>query len=94
MRRGRLVALLVGLGGVVFGVAGGEYGTLDWWTLKRDVAGERRAIVSLTAEIDSLADVARALERDRGTQERVAREQFGMLRPGELLFRVQPPPPR
>ena len=93
MRRGRQVALLVGFAGVVFGFAGGEYGTLDWWTLRRDVAREREAITSLTAEIDSLSKVAHALERDPATQERFAREQFGMLRPGELLFRVEPPPP-
>ena len=92
MTRGRRIGLLVGAAGVVFGLAGGEYGTLDWWTLKRDVTRETRAIAELTTEIDSLADVAQGLERDRQVQERVAREQFGMLRPGELLFRVEPPP--
>lgn len=90
MRRSRLVALLVVAGGLLFGFAGGEYGTLDWWILRTDVTEERAAIVRLDAEIDSLRATARALEQDPATQERVAREQFGMIRPGELLFRLEP----
>ncbi|MBI2537005.1 MAG: septum formation initiator family protein, partial [Gemmatimonadetes bacterium] len=30
-----------------------------------------------------------AIERDPATQERVARELFGMIRPGEILYRVE-----
>jgi cell division protein FtsB len=77
------------VGGVTFGFAGGEYGTLDWWQLKRDLERERRAVERLDAEIDSLQREAQALERDPVTQERVAREAFGMLRPGEILYRVE-----
>ena len=68
---------------------GGEYSTLDWWTLRRDLRAEEAAVVRLTAEIDTLAVLARSLERDPATQERVAREQFGMLRPGEILYRLE-----
>ena len=77
------------LGGVAFGFAGGEYGTLDWWQLKRQLREEQAAVERLTAEIDSLRKEAEALERDPVTQERVAREAFGMLRPGEILYRVE-----
>ncbi len=89
MTRGRIAALVVLVGGVAFGALGGEYGTLDWWQLKRQVRAERAAIDRLRRELDSLRAEAEALERDPGTQERVAREQFGMIRPGEVLYRVE-----
>ena len=89
MSRTTVAVLALILGGVVFGFAGGEYGTLDWWQLKRQVREERAAIERLKAEIDSLRKEAEALERDPATQERVARESFGMLRPGEILYRVE-----
>jgi cell division protein FtsB len=78
------------LGGIAFGAMGGEYSTLDWWTLRRSLADEQAAITRLEREEDSLAAVARSLETDPAAQERAAREGFGMLRPGELLFRIEP----
>ena len=89
MSRARIAGVAIVLGGVAFGFAGGEYGTLDWWQLKRQLREEQAAIERLTAEIDSLRKEAEALERDPVTQERVAREAFGMLRPGEILYRVE-----
>ncbi|HWP36657.1 MAG TPA: septum formation initiator family protein [Gemmatimonadales bacterium] len=89
MNRLRIAAVVMAVGGVGFGFAGGEYGTLDWWQLKRDLERERQAVERLDLEIDSLQREAEALERDPVTQERVAREQFGMLRPGEILYRVE-----
>jgi cell division protein FtsB len=47
------------------------------------------AITRLRLEIDSLQKEAEALETDPAAQERVAREAFGMLRPGEILYRVE-----
>jgi cell division protein FtsB len=87
--RGQWVALAVFAGGVLFGAFGGEYGTLDWWQLHQQVKEERAAIARLTVQIDSLAKEANALEHDPAEQERVAREQFGMIRPGEILYRVE-----
>jgi hypothetical protein len=40
--------------------------------------------------VDSLERVATAIERDPRTQERVARERFGMIRQGERLYRLVP----
>ncbi len=79
------------VGGVVFGAAGGEYSTWDWWQLRRDLESERAAIDSLKIAIDSLQIEVKLLETDPATQERVAREKFGMLRPGELMFQVEIP---
>jgi cell division protein FtsB len=87
--RGQTVALAVFVAGLAFGAFGGEYGTFDWLQLKRQVKEERRAIEELKVQLDSLQQQAQALEHDPATQERVAREQFGMIRPGEILFRVE-----
>lgn len=90
MRRSRIAVLVVGIGGLVFGFAGGEYSTLDLWSLRRQIRQEQEAIRRLRVELDSLRRLAEALESDPAMQERVAREAFGMLRPGEILYRVEP----
>jgi cell division protein FtsB len=46
----------------------------------------------LRSAVDSLRRVVNALENDPATQERVAREQFGMIRDGEILYRIIPNP--
>jgi cell division protein FtsB len=48
------------------------------------------AIDSLRIEIDSLRAYAESLETNRETQERVARERFGMIRDGEIVYRIEP----
>ena len=68
----------------------GEYGTLDWLKLRRQLLDERRAVEELTTRLDSLGRLAHALETDPVAQERAAREQFGMIRKGELLYRLVP----
>ncbi len=91
MRKARVVGLVAVAGGVTFGFAGGEYGTLDWWQLRRQIRAEQAALDSLTIEVDSLQKAVRAIQRDPAEVERVAREKYGMLRPGELLFQIQEP---
>jgi cell division protein FtsB len=74
-----------------FGIQGGEYGTTDLLALRRQEALEQAQVVRLRQVVDSLARQADAIEHDRRTQERVARERFGMIRKGELLYRLVPP---
>ncbi|HJS46401.1 MAG TPA: septum formation initiator family protein [Gemmatimonadales bacterium] len=85
----RLIAAIVFLA-LLFGVEGGEYGTRDWLELKGQAREERDLVGALTGEVDSLATVLRRLEHDPATQEKVAREEFGMVREGEFLFRLIP----
>jgi len=73
-----------------FAVYGGEYSTRDWWTLRVRLAAERDTVRQLEARLDSLGRYARALENDPAAQERAAREQFGMIRDGEILYRLVP----
>jgi len=83
-----------GLAGAVILLAlaawGGEYSTADWLTMRRQLADEREKVAALRAEVDSLAKAAKDLETNPAVQERVAREEFGMIRDGELLYRVVP----
>ncbi|HKE91409.1 MAG TPA: septum formation initiator family protein [Gemmatimonadales bacterium] len=86
--------MLAGIGGavvlVLVAVLAGEYSTVDWLKVRSQLAQERDSVESLRAQVDSLARVARALENDPATQERVAREQFGLIRNGEILYRIVP----
>jgi cell division protein FtsB len=90
VRTGRVIAAIFLIGGVAFGLFGGEYRAIDWWKLKRQVREEQVAIEELRLEIDSLRAYAESLETDRRTQERVARERFGMIRDGEIVYRIEP----
>ena len=75
---------------VAFALEGGEYGTRDLLALKRQIRDEHDRIAELRRELDSLTRLGRALKTDPGTQERYARELYGMLRPGERLYQVVP----
>ena len=77
---------------ILLGLAawGGEYSTADWLTMRRQLADERDRVAALRIEVDSLTKAAKDLETNPAVQERVAREEFGMIRDGELLYRVVP----
>ena len=90
MTRIRIAGLAGGIGLLGLAVWGGEYGTADWITIRRQLADERARVAALRVELDSLAKLATDLETNPAVQERVAREQFGMIRDGEVLYRVVP----
>ena len=92
MTRTRVAGIAGGLGLLALAVWGGEYGTADWITIRRQLADERATVAALRIELDSLAKLANDLETNPIVQERVAREQFGVIRDGEVLYRVVPPP--
>jgi cell division protein FtsB len=87
--RTALLTTTVLAGAALFGLFGGEFGTFDWLELRRQERAEREAIERLTAEVDSLRRFARRLETDRKLVEQIARENFGMIRQGEFLYRIE-----
>jgi cell division protein FtsB len=89
MTRWRL-AWLVAILAVFFVVQGGEHGTWSWYQLRKAERSERARIVNLERVVDSLSRMAQAIERDSTTQERLARESYGMIRDGEFLYRLVP----
>jgi cell division protein FtsB len=85
-----LAAIVVGVG--IFAIQGGEYGT---WDLVRQRSKRERLqarIDSLTRIVDSLERRKRAIRTDPAVQERIAREEFGMVKgEKELLYRFAEP---
>ena len=90
MTRAQLAGLAAALVLAALAFQAGEYSTVDWLKLRRQLAEERRTVRDLEVELDSLERLAHALETDPAAQERAAREQFGMIRRGEILYRVVP----
>ena len=90
MTRARIVGIIGAAVLVGLAFQAGEYGTLDWLKLRRQLTEEQRAVRDLEERLDSLRRLTHALETDPAAQERAAREQFGMIRKGELLYRLVP----
>ena len=88
-RIGRRIVGFAALGAIAyFAIEGGEYGTSD--LVKQRARGQRlrHAIDSLTKQVDSLQRYRKALATDIRLQERIAREEFGMVRGDkEILYR-------
>lgn len=87
-----------GLAALWIAVAGGEYNTLDIIRQRNQRQQLQRDIDSLTRVVDSLQAHKQRVLTDPKTQERIAREEFGMVRGKELLYRIaepaDPPPSR
>jgi cell division protein FtsB len=88
----RLVWLGVALGVAAFAVEGGEYGTSDLLRQRARRQAVQAEVDSLQAAVDSLRTLEKRLRTDPALQERVAREEFGMVRgERELLYRFAEP---
>ena len=71
-----------------FGLQGGEYSTRDLYVLRSRSSSLQREVDSLQRSVDSLNRYLRAVKSDSATQERIAREEFGMVRGSkEILYR-------
>ena len=92
-RKGKSPAALAAIGVAVlavvyFAVQGGEYGTTDLVRQRRRLALLQHDVDSLQGQVDSLARWKLAIETDPLVQERLAREEFGMVRGDrEILYR-------
>ena len=93
-RRG-VIRLLVAAGllaALIFAIEGGEYGTRDLMRQKQRKARLALAIDSAQHVVDSLKRYKKRLETDAALQERIAREEFGLIRGDkELLYRIAEP---
>jgi len=76
------------LGALVFAVQGGEYSTRDLFVLHSKTRRLTHDVDSLQRQVDSLGRFLRLVKSDSATQERIAREEFGMVRGDkEILYR-------
>jgi cell division protein FtsB len=88
----RLLWLAVIIAALLFAVQGGEYSTLDLLRQRRDHQRVVLSVDSLTRVVDSLQRYRDRLLHDPKLQERIAREDFGMVRGDkELLYRFAEP---
>lgn len=81
--------LVPGLFGVAiyFAVFGGEYSILEMRKARAEQARESAQLEVLLAVNDSLSAWADSVENHPETVERLARERFGMIKDGEVLYR-------
>lgn len=93
MTRQRWILVAVIAAALVFAVEGGEYSTPQWLSLRGREKEARAEVAQLVREVDSLRKWKKLVETDPGTQERIAREQYGMLRKGEIEFTLIPSRP-
>lgn len=93
MTAGRLILWLLVIAALVFAVEGGEYSTLDLWKQRKHKNTLTRETDSLARIVDSLRRESALVRNDPVTQERIAREQFGMVRGDkEIVYRLGTPP--
>ena len=84
----RILFWAVVIAAVVFAVQGGEWGTDDLLAQRSRAARLRAEIDTLKRQVDSLSLVKKSILTDPVVQERIAREEFGMVRGDkELLYR-------
>ena len=74
-----------------FAVQGGQFGTWDLITQRQRKARLQQEIDSLARRVDSLKKYRVRLDTDRALQEKLARENIGMVRGDkELLYLLRP----
>jgi cell division protein FtsB len=82
-------ALVLGVA-AYYALWGGEYSAFDIRHLRTQRTDATVRLTTTTSLVDSLELVVAKLEKDATTIETVARERFGMIRDGELLYRFVP----
>ena len=80
-------ALLMAAYWIMFG---GEYSLLEVRRTRAARAEEAAEVERLRLALDSLKFWGDSLEVDSATLERLARERFGLIRDGEILYRFAP----
>jgi cell division protein FtsB len=89
----KLVILALVAAALVFAIEGGEYGTTDLFRQRLRRQALLARIDSLQRVVDSLGRRKRSIETDPAVQERIAREEFGMVRgEKEMLYRFAEKP--
>ena len=81
---------LIGLS-VYFALFGGEYSVFEVRRVRAERVELEQRLMALEQTNDCLRAWAEALQSDSATIERLARERYGMIREGEVLYRITKP---
>ena len=86
---GRRIVTAAAVGAALyFAIEGGEWGTVALVRQRSHSEALTDSVAVLTHVVDSLARFKTLVLTDAATQERIAREQFGYVRGGEVVYRV------
>ena len=85
-----ILPALIGLS-VYFALFGGEYSVFEVRRVRSERVELEERLVALEQTNDCLRAWAEALPSDSATIERLAREKYGMIRSGEVLYRITAP---
>lgn len=89
MRLRLLLGALLLAGAAYFALFGGDYSLLELQRIKHELEQERARLETAEAEAARLRARVDSLENDSATIERIARERWGLVRPGERLYRFE-----
>lgn len=89
LKRRRILAVSIILLSVGAFIVFTRYGLWTRFTLERKTTALQDSISSLISIQDSMRRRISTLERDTFEIERLAREQYGMIKPGEQVFIVR-----
>lgn len=70
----------------------GPHGFLAMRRTQKEMEQLRADIQRLNQENDELGGQVKSLKTDPKSIERIAREEMGLARPGEMIFKLPPPP--
>ena len=90
--RGRTLILAAFGAAAVLTLTYGGQSLARVWQMKHDVEGLEREIGALRAETGRLTAVVNRLRTDPDFIEQVAREDLGLVKPGERVLKLPPSP--
>ncbi|MGA9882953.1 MAG: septum formation initiator family protein [Candidatus Acidiferrales bacterium] len=89
-RRNLMWILLAGLGLLILQDVFGMHGVLAMRRAQHEATHEQREINRINQENVQLQNRVNSLKTDPQAIERIAREQMGLARPGEYIFKIPP----
>jgi cell division protein FtsB len=92
VRRRASVLLGMALAALLIHDVFGEHGFLAMRRARLEVEELQHEIQKINAENARLAEEVQALKSDPRIIERIAREEMGLAKPGELIFKLPPKP--
>ena len=87
----RALTASLALAALYFLFFGGDYSFLDLWRMGQEHEREVAELEAVRAHVAELREKADSLGTDSAALERLAREQFGLIRDGERLYRFVEP---
>lgn len=92
LRRNMMWFLVAGLTLLVLQDIFGTHGVLAMRRSQQQAADIHKEIEQLNRENQKLQDRVHSLKSDPAAIERIAREEIGLARPGEYIFKIDPKP--